>query len=124
MTESLLSQIGYSDMSVMSCQYILGMKRNEVLQFRVTAEEKAQIEANAKEAAVTPSEWMRIRSLGHGGSLGRVALPEEPLESLSAEPEPSRTESPELTKLVKRFEAQPNVSPAQAQVRARRQLGL
>ena len=37
-----------------------------VMNFRVSDEQKAQIEALARKAGVKPSEWMRQRSLSHG----------------------------------------------------------
>jgi hypothetical protein len=49
-----------------------GMARKEVMQVRLSEEEKAQIAALARRAGRVPSEWMRLRSL----SMERAVMPD------------------------------------------------
>jgi hypothetical protein len=126
------------------------MKRNEVIQVRVSPLEKEEIERRAETDVATylrslalgpiwavsqlllaekertePEHW-EDEGLSTGAATRKKSQPKgEGLAGATGTSAPrAEPQSPEFVKLVKQLEAQPGISPEQARERARKRLGL
>jgi hypothetical protein len=90
------------------------MTRSAVYQLRLHPDEKADLARKAEAKGVSIARLIR-ESTGLTKVLEVTTL---------SEPDSPKFFSPKLTKLTKQLEAQPGVTPQQAQERARKRLGL